>query len=147
MTTGSLTVRSGCKACGAQPSPTATTQPVWCDACGACFKCGEPSIAMQTAAHTCPGGTAAIHLGTSQWAGGAIDILASGPEACEMPASSGGAEWVATVERCARAALDGYEGNDPPMYPHDWGQLPEADRDAWREVARTVLAAAARGGK
>ena len=67
-------------------------------------------------------------------------------EACEMPASSGGAEGVATVERCARAALDGYEGNDPPMYSSDWGQLPEDDRDAWREVARAVLAAA-RGGK
>jgi hypothetical protein len=68
-------------------------------------------------------------------------------EACEMPASSGGAEWVATVEACARAALDGYEGNDPPMYSSDWGQLPEDDRDAWREVARAVLAAAARGAK
>lgn len=52
----------------------------------------------------------------------------------------------ATVEACARAALDGYEGNDPPMYSSDWGQLPEDDRDAWRDVARAVLAAA-RGGR
>lgn len=51
------------------------------------------------------------------------------------------------IEACARAALDGYEGNDPPMFPHDWGQLPEADRDAWRDVARAVLAAATRGAK
>jgi len=146
MTTGSFMARSGCKACGAQPSPTALTQPVWCDVCGSCFQCGEPNIVGRVAFHACP--HESIPSGfIRQRTAAYVEGREAPMEACEMPASSGGAEWVATVERCARAALDGYEGNDPPMYPHDWGQLPEADRDAWREVARTVLAAAARGGK
>ena len=60
-------------------------------------------------------------------------------EACEMPASSGGAEWVATVEACARAACEAHP-SDP-----EWAISTDAEREMWRKVARAVLAAAGRG--
>lgn len=61
-------------------------------------------------------------------------------EACEMPASSGGAAWAATVEACARAAYavgrKHWAGD-----PH-WEHLPRVTIEHWRDVARAVLAAA-----
>lgn len=154
MTTGSLMARSGCKACGAQPPLTATTQATWCASCGACCNCGEPNVIAQATWHRCPGGTGAVHLSASLKA----DILASGPirpgyhsaatyadgreapmEACEMPASSGGAAWAATVEACARAACEAHP-SDP-----EWAISTDAEREMWRKVARAVLAAAGRG--
>lgn len=85
--------------------------------------------------HGCTGGAASDPCRCSGFA-----VIMDGPdespmEACEMPASSGGAEWVATVERCARAAEVEFHCSH------------ESTADMWREVARAVLAAAARGAK
>lgn len=138
MTTGSFMARSGCKACGAQPSPTALTQPVWCDVCGSCFQCGEPNIVGRVAFHACP--HESIPSGfIRQRSAAYVEGREAPTEACEMPASSGGAAWAATVEACARAACEAHP-SDP-----EWAISTDAEREMWRKVARAVLAAAGRG--
>lgn len=138
MTTGSFMARSGCKACGAQPSPTALTQPVWCDVCGSCFQCGEPNIVGRVAFHACP--HESIPSGfIRQRTAAYVEGREAPMEACEMPASSGGAAWAATVEACARAACEAHP-SDP-----EWAISTDAEREMWRKVARAVLAAAGRG--
>ena len=140
MTTGSFMARSGCKACGAQPSPTALTQPVWCDVCGSCFQCGEPNIVGRVAFHACP--HESIPSGfIRQRTAAYVEGREAPMEACEMPASSGGAAWAATVEACARAACEAHP-SDP-----EWAISTDAEREMWRKVARAALAAAGRGGK
>lgn len=150
MTTGSFTARSGCKACGAQPSPTALTQPVWCDVCGSCFQCGEPNIVGRVAFHACP--HESIPSGfIRQRTAAYVEGREAPMEACEMPASSGGAAWAATVEACARAAYEAEHGSQPRCLwttpeGSDYAMRPDT-KERYRRIACAVLAAAARGGK